>query len=229
MHTTSYQEWFRRRVEIADSIVTNLYHLGLYDAEILLSCAISGLAAVIWPGRDIDRARFVEFLIRFSRVEPPMTLISIPRLVAYRREAADLATAEQLKRAFYPASNALVVTYRDIDRTEEGVSQVVPGVQRDEIRRASYASVIYRDLRSALVHEFQLSEHLSDSPMTMQQDVPSYWNELEGATGATDRLLYLPYGYVREVVSTSADAAFEMWQGADSWEQPKPPKWWVEG
>lgn len=36
------------------------------DAEIILCCANSGLAAKFWPGKGIDHTRFVQLLIYFS-------------------------------------------------------------------------------------------------------------------------------------------------------------------
>lgn len=228
MDTTSFEEWLKRRLDIADSIVTNFYHLALYDAEILLCCTVSSLAAAMWPGKGIDRVRYVEFLVGFSRVCPALTLISVPRLVAHRREAGDGTSVEQLKRAFYPESDALVVTHRQIDTAEDEVRRVVPELPISKIRRASYAHVIYEDLRSGLVHEFMPTSHLSDSPMTTQADVPSYYNLLDSSTQVSHRLLHLPYDYIQDVVQSSATAAFDKWKTADNWEQPRPAEWWVD-
>ena len=82
MDPTIYRQFFNSKLEIARFLVKERGDKAEPDAEILLCCAISGLAAILWPGRRIDRQRFVQLLIDFCPSRANLTLISTPVLAS---------------------------------------------------------------------------------------------------------------------------------------------------
>lgn len=236
MDTTDFREWYASKVEIADQIIKSHERQGEPDAEILLCCANSALAAQMWPGEGIDKKRFVQFLVQFSDASLSLQRISIP-LLANRLEAkGDLDTAIKVRRTFLPVMP--IMLNGDVDKDEETVRMEFPSLTRKEIRSCSYASSIYVDLRSGLVHEYQLSSHLIPYTLSDRTDIPSYVNlrdtTLDPTTGSiivggeTRRYLHFPYQYIRKALASSAESAFRHWDTCTPWNQPEPQSWWVE-
>lgn len=235
MDTEHFRSWYSKRVKIAEEIVTNHGPEGEADAEILLCCSISALAAQMWPGEGIDKKRFVQFLVQFSDERLCVRKISIP-LLEKNLEKSDFNTAIRVRRKFLPGMPIMLDGDADKDETE--VMAMFPSLSRKEIRNSSRASSIYVDLRSGLVHEYQLSSHLVSYTFSDRKDIPSYVNRQDNVpdltagtfvTGETRRYLHFPYPYIRKISDTAAQAAFGYWEKQNSWDQAEPQSWWVEG
>lgn len=237
MDTSNYREWYFQRIKIADEIVANHHYKGEADAEILLCCGISALAAQMWPGEGIDRKRFVQFLIQFAESSLAVQKISVPLLASKLEAVGNLDSAIKVRRTYLPVRSVLLDG--DVDKDDTEIMAKFPTLSRKEIRGCAYASSIYADLRSGLVHEFQLPSYLVPYKVSDRTDIPSYVN-LQNAVdnpvtgelfvvGETRRYLHFPYEYVRQVSETSANAAFEIWEKQNSRKQAEPQIWWVEG
>ena len=251
MNTTSYRRWFDHRIRLAESLVSDQECNAEPDAEILLCCATSAFAAFMWPGRGLDRKRFTQFLVKFAPDSQAVQRISIPLLVAKCRAADDTDSAQILKDKFYPSSVPKVVVGSEIDQPETAVRELLPSLSLRFVRKASYAGIIYTDLRCGLVHEYKLSADLTPIPMSSRRDEPSYANDLlapdevvvervmkqfgvsrataQSAAAKMVRHLYFPFDYLCTMVRGVADAAFEFWNTASSWDQPHPSSWWISG
>lgn len=66
----------------------------------------------------------------------------------------------------------------DVDAGETEVLAACSGVTPAELRRFSYPTILYRDVRSALVHEYHLSEQATHVPMTERDAGVSYANRV---------------------------------------------------
>ncbi len=53
MQTQGLRDWFSRRLAAADKLAAD--PTAVFDAEILLCCSMSALAAIAWPGDRKDR------------------------------------------------------------------------------------------------------------------------------------------------------------------------------
>jgi hypothetical protein len=251
MKTEQIRDWFSDRLRSADLLIMEVGTGATSDAEILLCSAMSALAARGWPGRHMDRVRFVEFLIRFAPSEHGISAISTPILAARLRLAGDLPGALKLKEAFFPGSELLIVTGSDVDKDEKDIQAVLPALDLKTVRGHSYAALIYTDLRSHLVHEYSISTLLSSFSHSDGGSLPDYTNmtldptpqqveDLTDELGATEaairswtsapiRQLHFPFSYLRNVISSAAEGAFTAWHGQTQWELPRPTTWWVEG
>ena len=251
MNTTRFREWYWGKVRVADQLVSKHGSTAESDAEILLCCANSALAAMMWPGDTIDKFRFTQFLIDFVPQTAGVQRISIPVLVAKLRDNGDTASVQALINEFYPQSDGRILTGDEIDQPETAVITLLPNLSLRDVRESSYAGIIYTDLRCGLVHEYKVSTYLSSFRMSDKQNVPSYVNMLvepdEGeinrivrqfgisrsqarsAISKTVRHLYFPYLYIRNILKDAAEAAFDHWDTASSWKRPRPSSWWIRG
>ena len=76
-------EWFRKKQKIAQSL-NNGDCGGSYGEAVIILCAtLNALAAEVWPGKKIDRVRFVQLLKEFAPPKLNATQISIPIFVRY--------------------------------------------------------------------------------------------------------------------------------------------------
>lgn len=251
MNTAGFRRWYSGKIQLTDQLIKNHSDNATPDAEILLCCVNSALAAMMWPGDRIDQKRFIQFLIDFAPKETTVHIISIPVLMARLKDKGGTALAQVLVEKFYPKSDVRVLKGHEIDQPEAAVIELLPTLSIKEIRHSSYASIIYTDLRCGLVHEYQLSSYLSSIGMSDAASVPSYVNILRepdeaevdkvakqfgishvtarSAISTIDRRLHFPYMYIRNTLSRAAEAAFDCWDTMLSWKKPKPSSWWIEG
>lgn len=250
MDTKGYREWYRTKVEIADEIAKSHEKQSEPDAEIILCCANSALAAQMWPGDRKDQKRFIEFLIRFAAPTLAAQKISIPMLANKLEDKGELDSAIKLRERFLPAMHARVID-GTVDQDESVILEFLTTLSRNEIRESSYAASIYMDLRCALIHEYQLSSYLEFECVSDRTDIPSYVNwhilpadadvdqvaNLHGisvpeavfALARPRRRLCFPYNYIRDVMISAAESAFNFWDTSTSWNQSTPQPWWIEG
>ena len=78
---------------------------GSYSEAILILCStLSTLAAEIWPGKGIDRKRFVELLTEYAPPHLHTTRISVPFLTKHLRASAKTNDLTQVGGPFHAAS-----------------------------------------------------------------------------------------------------------------------------
>jgi hypothetical protein len=250
MDTTRIREWYHNKVRISDEIVAAHGQEGEPDAEILLCCATSALASLMWPGENIDRRRLVEFLVQLADPALRVRKISVPLLANKLEDGGDRDSAIRLRARFLPAEYASVID-GDVDQDEAVIENALLALSKGQIRESSYAATIYTGVRCGLVHEYQLSSNLESWGVSERVDVPSYVNlrvlpdpgrveayaraqgiDLSGAMIALARprrFLHFPYVYLRSVLTSAAESAFDCWNSSESWEQPIPSPWWIDG
>ena len=102
MGTLIFRKWFQERLTFADEIVSQHGAKAEPDAEIILCCAISALAATIWPGERIDRKRYIQLLIEFAPLEFSIRKISICHLLSYLQDKAKSNAVNVLINFSYP-------------------------------------------------------------------------------------------------------------------------------
>ena len=281
MDISYFEDWFQKRLKIADSIVATFGKEANSDAEILLFCAASSLATIVWPRSDNknpgDKKRFVQFLIEHSsQTHPPLDTISVDLLIRqllngsrtdeanvliqkfFRSEYAYFSKSHMYyyddgpKHIQYAAGTLSSIYHPDeIDVTEEKIRELVPELSRREIRRCSYASVIYSNLRSGLVHEYEPTGNVAEFGWNKSGDRLAYINSLvmpdekdvktfadqykielqeaRDALAQTQRRIYFPFDYIRDVITGAANSLFAYWRNASELSRTEPTDWWMDG
>ncbi|MBW8074833.1 MULTISPECIES: hypothetical protein [Metallibacterium] len=152
---------------------------GYAESVMVLCAAISALAAELWPGRRKDKARFVEVLIQYSPKSLDVSRLSLPLLVGGLAEAQFNNEAAVLENKFLRFDRSQVLTGADADHFEGEVLSLCPTLTTEFLRRFSYASLIYEEVRSAYAHQYSTGERADSWPTTLRKGVSvSYANWL---------------------------------------------------
>jgi hypothetical protein len=87
-----------------------------------------------------------------------------------------------------------------------------------DIRRFAYPAVFYRDVRSPLVHEYQLGKEAAPVPMTEHEAGVSYVNR------GSRRLVYCHLDWVVNVIRSIAASSSTVTAPLT-----RPAAWWIGG
>lgn len=180
-----FEDWIERRIALAERLAKGECGGSYAEAFLILSAVISGIAADLWPGEQIDRARFVELWARYSEPSLNANLISVPLLIHALDEKSAFDLSDRLRadnnhyympRGF-PAS--IVVTGEKVDRSDAEVQRIVPELPLAKIREWSYGNVFYVHFRSGYVHEYQAGTHADEIVMSTTRSYITYGNFIE--------------------------------------------------
>lgn len=203
------------------------------EACILVSGLISSISSFVWPGTGMDRKRFVEAWVRFGGAAA--LKVSVPLLRLSLRADGRLDEAQLLERArprmFGPGYDARVLTGDEVDATEAEVRSWCSTIDRDTLRAHAYPVLFYEQVRSRLVHEYELSGSATAHPMTIRNAGVSYANRIIPIAGAAldkwhdDRRIHFDVAWLSELTRTIAkDADTQYPEGKAA--HPKP--WWLD-
>lgn len=221
-----------------------------YEFITLPFCYASSISSYLWPNlkRDerIDRVRFCQLLVEFGSAE--MRKISLPLLY---HNVSPIEKKLLLNKFPLVEPTGLVITSKKVDCDEACLGDILGKIPIATIRKHSYSSIFYSELRCPLIHTGWTSQDISTHPMHDNPEETSYVNELivppkkqieEYAaihnldfSAARGRLVYTVHRlYLSHVgiVETIRDAIFnviEHWEHADNWEKPRPSAWWIHG
>jgi len=218
----SRAEWAERKADIATRLAGGECGGGYGEAVLILSAAISAMAAEAWPGDGIDRRRFIEFVVRFSTTPISPETISVPLLIGDLRDRNVTVTAEAIRKSFPIHPESQVLTWTDVDRTEKDIVAVC-SIAPKELREFSYANLIYRRVRSALAHEYRTGPKTVSHAMTDNDSARvSYFNWI----GEPDRHSHF---HVPWLASLTMDLGRRADMEAKGFPIATPSKWWIDG
>jgi hypothetical protein len=196
---------------------------GYGESVLVLSAAISAMAAEAWPGERIDRRRFIEFVVRFSGGSVRPETISVPLLVGKLRDTKAIAEVSSIRKAFADFQHSRILIGKEVDRTEREILALCPTLSQKLLREFSYANLLYERVRSTLSHEYRTGEKAVSMSMTDDDSVAvSYYNWSHDP----DRYIYFHVPWL-------ADLTVELGRRADTeahnFPLTLPGAWWIEG
>lgn len=192
------------------------------ESALLMSALISAIASECWPGKKIDRKRFIELWARHSKNGGNM--ISIPSLAqALRRQGRDQEAQklETLKSAIFQ-NQSQILTGPEVDLSEPDVAAALSSLSGKEIRGHCYAAIFYTYVRSALAHEYAIRTGASAWTMSSDKENVSYLNTV--ADSITTREIHFPIRWLSRLVKDLASAVDKL-----SLPIAKSTSWWIEG
>lgn len=198
------KEWSDKKIDLASRLNSGECGGSYAEAVIILCSVLSGIAADVWPGRNIDRKRFVELLVKCTGASHCSQKVSVPLLVGAVRDRGDRQLAETLRRDLLPISETSVITGDDVDKTIDELKTAYPAIDVMTLKKNSYACLLYEEVRSGYVHEYKPGERSDSWAMgsVRQNSSISYINRLD----KPDRLIYFNVTWlaalVREVVDS---------------------------
>jgi hypothetical protein len=219
----TWRKWAQSKNEIALKLETGQCGGSYGEAVIILCAVLSTLAAEVWPGRGIDRVRFVELLSDFAPQRFNATRISIPLLVGYLRANDRGVESEAIRSVFLNYDQSRILTGDDVDKSEAEILTICPALSSKELREHSYANLLYREIRSGYVHEYRPRQRAYPWAMTRREDATvSYINWIDNP----DRSIHFHLHWISELTLAVAQAVDAI---ADILPQRTPQSWWVCG
>lgn len=220
------QNWVADKCRVADRLSCGEAGGGYAEASILVCAALNALAAELWVGRNIDRVRFTEMLVRLGVSANECRRVCIPLLVQHLEAASRMLEAQKIQQAFSLPYGALVVTGPDVDQHEQDILSVYPQLELKMLRGFSYASVLYSEIRSSYAHEYRPGKFAGSWPMTMlaNQKV-SYINIMDDSL-IMRRLVHF---HIEWLVQLANELARVVDMQADALPLSKPTVWWLDG
>jgi hypothetical protein len=217
--------WIENRINLARKLHDGECGGGYSDAVIILVSVVSGIASRTWPGKNKDRKRFVETLVRFCPSDLNLSQISIPLLIQNLNEENN-SSATQLRSSFNLYGSDCVITGREIDKSEIDVLTVAPNLSVKKVRDYSYANLLYQEMRSGLVHEYRPTDKASTYPMSDSGEDVSYVNVANLESMEIYRQIYFEYDWLEKVLDALHNSISSIWQ-----KNPlsDPENWWIEG
>lgn len=194
------------------------------EAAIILCGILSAFAAEMWPGKGIDKKRFIELLVRCGTYRAYLRTISVPLLVADLELAGEMTDARTLRATFH-LNEAQVFTGIQVDASEEKLVSLLPNMTLEKIRTLSYAHLLYDDVRSSYAHEYGPGAKAGSRPMARQPDAKvSYINRLND-NDRTIRLIHFHMNFLADLVSDLASAL----DSEPTLPRAHPTTWWMQG
>lgn len=222
------RDWVAEKCEIATALARGEAGGSYSEAAILVCAALSALAAEVWPGRNIDRARFIELLVRLGPTPNISMTISVPLLVRHVELTSSKSSGRLLRDTFLPFSATRVVTGPDVDKSESEVLSICSNLSTKDIRKVSYACLLYEKVRSAYAHEYKTGAKADSWPMTMAEGRSvSYVDRLLAAgIPETGRLIHFHIAWLARL---AVGIAMDIDTHRDSVPRPAPASWWIDG
>jgi hypothetical protein len=221
--TFSRRDWVEKKTDTALRLCAGECGGSYAEGVIILSAAISAMAAEAWPGSGINKMRFVEFIKDYCDATLNPTRISVPLLIGRLHNDNKIIEADALRKKFMDYQKTRVLTGRDVDRTEAEILSLCPGLSHKEIRRFSYSGVFYEEVRSGFVHEYRPGKKADSWAIAAtKEDEISYGNWMNDP----DRHIHFPVHWMAKVAKSSAEVAD---RNASNFPLTRPTMWWLEG
>jgi len=221
-------DWVTEKCQIATALARGEAG-GTYSESAILVCAtMSALAAEVWPGRNIDRARFIELLVRIGPTPDLPMVISVPLFIRHVELTSSKSCAKLLSDKLLPISATRVITGPDVDKTEGEVLSICSGFTSKDIRKFSYACLLYEEVRSAYAHEYRPGDKADSWPMTRSEGQSvSYVNRLlTPGIPETGRLIHFHIDWLAKL---AIDIARNIDIDCATLPQQAPATWWIDG
>ena len=199
---------------------------GYYEASSILVNVLSALSSIAWPVEDkTTRKRFVETLIRFSDSAYRITNVSIPLFAdAFIEDSAPERknAAVALRPSDAPPVGIIIRTGNDIDIDSDQLVLRYPCFTKPEVRKFSYADLLYGEVRCGLVHAYSLGKAVPFS-LTKRNVLVSYVNSSDPETPS--KMIHFHFNAMLSLVKGIAEnLAREKALPLNA-----PAQWWIEG
>ncbi len=220
-------DWVTEKCAIASALARGEAGGSYSEAAILVCATLNALAAEVWPGRGLDRARFIELLVRLGpSPNVPMT-ISVPLLVQHLETTSSEASATLLTNSLLAFSPTRIVTGSEVDKMEGELASICPVLTAKTMRKCSYACLLYDEVRSSYAHEYKPGDKADSWPATMcEGQSVSYVNRLLAAgIPETSRLIHFHIAWLTKLavdLAGSIDALATL-------PRETPTIWWIDG
>lgn len=215
------EEWVSRKIELSELLFKGQCNGSYPDSVLLMSAVINAISAELWPGKRIDKKRFVELLVILSPATPSPTTISVPLLIQNLDNEKYSNEISAIREKYLDFCNSRVLLGEDVDISENDIVRLCPNLKLNQIRESSYANIFYEEVRSSYVHEYRAGGKSDSSPMTASKNAKvSYTNTIN-----EERRIHFHISWLSEVALLAAKSADSLQETPLS----TPSRWWIQG
>ena len=162
------QDFLSGRISLVKSLDANEPAARYEDLVLILCAVLSACAAIHYPGRGIDRNRFIELLVMNSPINFRTSWISIPALI--NRGLINESQTLYGK----PGNETRIFRDEEIDVSLDEAKNQYPEIDEKSLKKHCYASLIYEWLRCGYTHEYCARGDITRVPASRQQARVSY-------------------------------------------------------
>ena len=165
------KQFLKGRLDIAKALSSDFPGAHYADVVLVITAVISACASLRWPGRGIDKKRFIELLVSYSPVDFHTSWVSIPALI---NEGIISAKETPYKRG----NSNDIFCGEEIDLPINKAREQYPNVTSKQLREHCYASLIYEWLRCGYAHEYCPHKNITQVPPSHKKARVSYIGRL---------------------------------------------------
>ena len=169
---TNMSKYLEGKIRLVNELIDSNVRVGYEDLVLILCTVLSACASGRWPGPRIDRKRFVELLIEHSPPDLHTSWISVPALVN-----KNLVRESDTP---YARDNTRIFRDEEIDLCLPDAVKVYPRIDPRNLKRCSYAALIYDWLRCSYAHEYRADEHITQVAASRHSARVSYIGRRHG-------------------------------------------------
>lgn len=207
------KQFLENRVKLVKKLVSSVEGVSYSDIVLIITAIISACSSIKWPGTGIDKKRFIELLVNYSPSSFRTSWISIPALI--NSGLLDESDTEYGK----PGQKTRVFKDDEIDLSLSDANNQYPQIQIKDLKKHSYASLIYEWLRCGYAHEYCPHSSITEVQASRDKARVSYIGRITNER--IERMVSFHLDYLINIaeyhVSNLADSSI-----------PQPQQWWLE-
>ena len=205
--------FLENRVRLVKKLIHDVEEVSYADVVLILTAVISACSSVKWPGTGIDKKRFVELLVNHSPSNFRTSWVSIPALIN-----SGLLNESDTKYG-EPGQETRIFKDDEIDLSLSDARVHYPQIPGRDLRKHSYASLIYEWLRCGYAHEYCPHSSITEVQASREKARVSYIGR--SSNGLIKRMVSFHLDYLIDLtehhVLNLIDSSI-----------PQPQQWWLE-
>jgi hypothetical protein len=206
------ERFLKGRLDLARALSSDVPGASYGDVVLIITAILSACASLRWPGRGIDKKRFIELLVQNSPMDLHTSWVSIPGLI-------DQGYISEEETPYRGGNFTRVFRDDEVDLPLREVSIKYPNIPIKQLRQHCYASLIYEWLRCGYAHQYCPHENITPVPATRKQARVSYIGRLIGETHKRMVSFHLDY------LMSIADHHISILPSEPS---SQPLTWWID-
>lgn len=209
----NFQKFLSGRLDLVNVLATDVPGACYADLVLIVTAVLSACASARWPGTGIDKKRFIELLVSHSPEDSHASWVCIPALI----NQGLLAEIETPYGS--PGQSDRIFRDHEIDLAFDDAKTKYPHIPSPQLRKHSYASLIYEWLRCGYAHEYCSHESITHVPASRRQARVSYIGRVTPTK--LQRMVSFHFDYLMELAQHHVSTLPET-------PSPIPSKWWIE-
>ena len=206
------ERFLRGRLELAKALADDIPLASYADVVLIITTVLNACASIRWPGKGIDRKRFIELLVIHSPSEFHTSWVSVPALIDQEHIAEN-------ETPYARGDAARIFRDEEIDLCIDEADRQYPNLGRPRLRKHCYASLIYEWLRCGYAHEYCPHQNATHVPATRAGARVSYIGRL--VHNKVRRMVSFHLDYLMAI----ADYHVSILPSTGS---PRPSTWWID-